>query len=187
MNKKAAMEMSVGTIVTIVLLMSVLVLGLVLISNIFKSSNKAVGQIDSQIQNQINKLFSEEEKEVVVYPDSQTIVVKKGDIDENARGFAFSIQNRDVESHSYFYNTYASPDYDFQGKCGSKMTIEKADSYILLASGSTSLEPGRAMINAKSIRFSIPESAIPCTIPYIFEVLRDDEAFADFTIYVTIK
>ena len=40
MNKKAAMEMSVGTIVTIVLLMSVLVLGIFMIQKIFSGSTK---------------------------------------------------------------------------------------------------------------------------------------------------
>jgi len=55
-NKKGAMEMSVGTIVTIVLLMSVLVLGVFLVQKIFQSSTNVVDQVDQQVQNQINQL-----------------------------------------------------------------------------------------------------------------------------------
>ena len=44
-DKKAAMEMSVGTIVTIVLLMTVLILGLVLVRTIFsRSEERRVGK-----------------------------------------------------------------------------------------------------------------------------------------------
>ena len=53
-NKKAAMEMSVGTIVTIVLLMSVLILGIFLVQNIFKSAKGAVDLTDKQLKNEIN-------------------------------------------------------------------------------------------------------------------------------------
>ena len=52
-NKKAAMEMSVGTIVTIVLLMSVLVLGLVLITNIFSGATSSVKTIDDKVKSEI--------------------------------------------------------------------------------------------------------------------------------------
>ena len=50
-NKHAAMEMSVGTIVTIVLLMAVLVLGLVLVRTIFKNSTESIDSIDEQVKN----------------------------------------------------------------------------------------------------------------------------------------
>ena len=45
-HKRAAMEMSVGTIVTIVLLMTVLIMGLVLTRTIFKSSVENINGID---------------------------------------------------------------------------------------------------------------------------------------------
>ena len=56
-NTKGAMEMSVGTIVTIVLLMSVLVLGIFFVSKIFTSSNNAIDSIDSQVQSEINQIL----------------------------------------------------------------------------------------------------------------------------------
>jgi len=49
-NRRAAMEMSVGTIVTIVLLMTVLILGLVLVRTIFSSAKYNVDVIDEKIR-----------------------------------------------------------------------------------------------------------------------------------------
>ena len=66
-NSKGAMEMSVGTIVTIVLLMSVLVLGLFLVQRVFSSGTGAIDSIDSQVQNEIQKLFSEEGRTIAIY------------------------------------------------------------------------------------------------------------------------
>ena len=56
-NRKAAMEMSVGTIVTIVLLMSVLILGIFLVQKVFRSGSNAIDSVDDEIQNQIIQSF----------------------------------------------------------------------------------------------------------------------------------
>src|SRR3989344_5225911 len=79
-TKIGAMEMSVGTIVTIVLLMSVLVLGIFLVQKIFKTGTSAIDVVDSQIQAEVNKLFAEEGKNFVIYPSSQQITLTKGDL-----------------------------------------------------------------------------------------------------------
>jgi hypothetical protein len=65
-NKRAAMEMSVGTLVTIVLLMAVLGLGIVLIGNIFNTATGSVGVIDDKIMGELNDLFAEQGADVVV-------------------------------------------------------------------------------------------------------------------------
>ena len=53
-NKKAAMEMSVGNIVTIVLLMTVLVLGIILVQRIFTSGVGVVDLTDEQLSGTIS-------------------------------------------------------------------------------------------------------------------------------------
>ena len=54
--------MSVGTIVTIVLLMAMLVLGLVLVRTIFTGSTENIKDIDRKVKDQITKLFAEKIK-----------------------------------------------------------------------------------------------------------------------------
>ena len=69
------MELSVGTMVTIVLLVMVLILGIVLIQNIFKGAKGAVDLTNDQIRDELNKLFSEEKK-VVIYPGTKRVEIK---------------------------------------------------------------------------------------------------------------
>jgi len=73
------MEMTVGTIVTIVLLMSALVLGLILTRTIFRGSTESVESLNSGVQKEINNLFGEENKNLVISLGSQkTASVKQG-------------------------------------------------------------------------------------------------------------
>src|SRR3989344_4313299 len=107
LNKKAAMEMSVGTIVTIVLLMGVLVLGGILIQKIYYSSIENINNIDQSVKNEINKLFNQDStKKVIVYPSTRLISIEKGN--QEPLGFAFSIRNVDSEDGLFKYSVTAT-------------------------------------------------------------------------------
>ena len=58
-QKRAAMEMSVGTIVTIVLLMAMLVLGLFFVKNIMCSGIILTNSVDEKVTNEVKGLFGE--------------------------------------------------------------------------------------------------------------------------------
>jgi hypothetical protein len=78
-NKRAAMEMTVGTIVTIVLLMSALVLGLILTKTIFANTTENVAVINDQVKGEINNLFGDEGTGFVIKLGNQnTAKVKQG-------------------------------------------------------------------------------------------------------------
>lgn len=179
-TKKAAMEMSVGTIVTIVLLMSVLVLGIVLVQKIFFGAGDAIDAVNSNVQDQINKLFSEEGTRLSVYPASREIVIKKGD---TPKGFAFSVRNKDIESADFDYEILATD----VSQCGSTLNEAKADSYLLGGAGSFSLGPGDYLDLARLVKFSIPETAPPCTIIYTLDVEKGKEPYSSADVFVTIK
>ena len=184
-SKKAAMEMSVGTIVTIVLLMSVLVLGIFLIQKVFTGSTDAVDSINNQVQSEISKLFADEDLGLVVYPVSREITLKKGD---DPRGFAFSVKNRGVEAASFTYEVKAEPGFDFTGRCGSTASAAKANSYLLTNTGSFSLGPGNSLGLPELVKFTIPENTAPCTIPYKLQVFEGQNApYEGTTVFVTIK
>ena len=51
LNKKAAMELSIGTIVIIVLAMSMLILGLVLIKTIFSGAKYNIDTMNDKVRN----------------------------------------------------------------------------------------------------------------------------------------
>jgi len=64
MKKKGALELSVGTIVVIVLAMSMLILGMVLVRSIMCGAVGLTGDINSKVRGEINKLFEASGNEV---------------------------------------------------------------------------------------------------------------------------
>ncbi len=180
MNKKAAMEMSISTFILIALGVTMLVLGLVFVRTIFSTGTSAIDQIDTAIQDEINKLFADEDKKIVIYPSSRQIELKKGD---DPKGFAFSVRNNDVESASFEYTVDASD----ISNCGSTMTETKADSFLLGGSGSFSLGPGNSLDLPRLVKFEIPETAPPCTMIYNLEVEKSGEAYSGAQIFVVVK
>lgn len=90
-DKKAAMEMTVGTIVTIVLLMSALVLGLVLTKTIFSNTTDSVNSIDEQMKTEINDLFEQDSsKSIIVGLGGESTAKVKQGTESFGIPFAFS-------------------------------------------------------------------------------------------------
>ena len=183
-SKIAAMEMSVGTIVTIVLLMSVLVLGIFLIRNIFGGSKDAIDSVNSQVQSEINKLFAEEGKKLVVYPTSREISLKQG----KSGGFGFSVRNTNQGGDvvNYIYTVTASQEN--LDKCG--LSEKQANDLIELgASDDFELGSGDYLENAILVKYYIPEAAPLCLTRYNLEVDEKESGkpYASITIDLEIK
>jgi hypothetical protein len=95
-NKKGAMEMTVGTIVTIVLLMSALVLGLILTKTIFTKTTENIGTIDDQVKGEIKNLFAEDNTNLVVGLGGQNSATVKQGTDNFGIPFGFSPTNPQI-------------------------------------------------------------------------------------------
>jgi hypothetical protein len=115
-NKRAAMELTVGTIVTIVLLMSALVLGLILTKTIFTKTTENVENIDAQVKGEINDLFGEDGTGFVIRLGNQnTAKVRQGT--ENFGipiGFSPTDPNawgRNKDGCTYSINAVSQPTY----------------------------------------------------------------------------
>jgi len=164
-GKKAAMEMSVGTIVTIVLLMTVLILGLVLVRTIFSGAVENINGIDQAVKNEINKLFSEDSsRKIVVYPGTRKIIIQKG---EENLGFGFSIRNVGEAEDKFSYDITA-----VELSCQDSMRLSDADELITLGRerSNINLPPGSIMDQPIFVRFGIPETAPPCQIRYAIQL-----------------
>jgi hypothetical protein len=180
-NKKGAMEMTVGTIVTIVLLMSALVLGLILTRSIFKSSTDNINSIDQKVKDQITKMFSEDDlSKVVIYP-SRNIAIKKGNSES---GFGLSIRNLDQTAGVFSYAiTYTD------SNCGISKT--NAENLIVLrrVQGDIRIGGGDVMSQPTLVVFDIPDTATPCLIAYVINVKKDAAQYerVDFNLEITGK
>ena len=63
--KKGAMELSIGTIVVIVLAMTMLILGIVLVRSIMCGAVGLTGDINNKVKSEIDRLFQSSGGEVV--------------------------------------------------------------------------------------------------------------------------
>ena len=78
-GKEGALELSIGTIVIIVIGMSMLILGLVLVRTIFVGSTASIGELNEKVQNEIATLFADEGSDIVVkLGEGQTAKIKAG-------------------------------------------------------------------------------------------------------------
>ena len=180
--KKAAIELSIGTIVIIVLAMAMLILGIVLVRNIFSGSTEAVDNINQGVINEINELFTDSNKRMAVYPSTRKITIPQG---TDGRGFAFSVRNNDIDEKTFTYNVAVDPNFNIQKKC--KIGVQEAEDWIVVPSGTITLAPGQKMDNPILVVFNIPESAPPCTLPFIAEVRLDGAYYDGVTVYLTIE
>lgn len=182
-SKKAAMEMSVGTIVTIVLLMTVLILGLVLVRSIFSSSIENIDSVDQAVKNEINKLFSEDNsRKVIIYPSSRLVTIQKGN--DRELGFAISIRNVDTKEGKFTYVVSVN-DPDVRSKCS--ITDSEAEAWITAGKqGEITLPPGSSMDDPEFVRYMIPDNAPPCTVRFGVNVKKDGTQYSP-TVNVDVK
>ncbi|MDP3986857.1 MAG: hypothetical protein Q8P81_01375 [Nanoarchaeota archaeon] len=182
-SKRAAMELSVGTIVVFVLSMSVLVLGFFLIQKIFSASSTAIDEVDTAIQSQIQQLFSDDGNVgVAVYPNSREIGITRGDA---PKGFAFSVRNNELDTGLFTYTTTATD----VSQCRGTITREQANSFLLGGSDTEgfSLGPGVALNFPRMVRFVTSETTPPCPIIYRVDVVKDSQPYDNFDVVVTIE
>lgn len=154
-NKRAAMEMSVGTIVTIVLLMSMLVLGLILTKDIFSGATGAIKLTDQQVTKQINEIYAGEDGlKLIVYPQTRKIEIKQGKSDE----FAFAISNQGQDEKSFYYKVEVSEIADScrisENEAENLIQLGRSKDNIILGSGEMSI--------AFRTRITIPEEMPLC-------------------------
>ncbi len=177
MQKKGAMELSMGTIVILVLAMSMLILGLVLVRTIFTGAKYNVDTMNTKVQNEINKLFVEDEK-MVVYLANKKLEIKSGD----DWGVAFAIKHLiegEGGSKKFKYNVEVNMDsIDLKSSCGG-LTIAEAESWIK-AGKSSSMTLNPAETGHDIIRFSVPEGAPLCFIRYSITVDHPDIPGSDY-------
>ena len=181
-GKKGAIELSIGTIVIIVLSMSMLILGLVLVKSIFSGSISIADMTTEQLKNQVSQMFGEDKK-LVIYPDSRMITLKKGKVD----GFGIGLKNLiegSAETAKFSYEVVVS-DPDLRRKCG--IGDRDAENYISTGRTEDNIPLGPGQITSTKVLFNIPPTAPLCTLRYRVNVKQDNQPYASDIIDVIIK
>lgn len=171
-GKIGAMEMSIGTIVIIVLSMSMLILGMVLVKNIFGGASDNILQMNDKVKGEINKLFVED-KRTVVYLPNQIAKIKQNE----DWGVAFGIKNLErgsAEAGRFHYDVTVS-DPDVRTKCG--MGERDIEAWIKTGrADDTTIAPGQSYFGV--VRFLVPEGAPLCTVRFHIDITKDNAPYA---------
>ena len=172
--------MSVGTMVTIVLLMVVLVLGIFFIQRIFSSGTNAIDSIDSQVQSQIQQLFAQQGTTVAIYPTSRRVTLNQGD---NTKGIAFAIKNQNTQVTTFSYDITATDVSNCPG-----VTKDLANSYVIGSQGQATNLGSGAIFGPNLVTFIIPKTMPLCTMEYRLDVTNpDSSSYASQNFFVTIQ
>jgi hypothetical protein len=160
-NKKAAIEMSIGTIVTIVLSMSMLILGMVLIKNIFSGAQDVTEITNEQLMSEMSGMFGEDER-LIINPDSNSIKIEVG---ENG-GFAVGIKNRLTEAAETTFK-YTIRAIEIGSNCPTSFTLSDAEAIIITGKSisDTTLTTGQDPI-VRKVKMFVPEGTPLCSFTY---------------------
>jgi hypothetical protein len=172
------MEMSVGTIVTIVLLMTVLISGLFLISKIFSSATGVVDLTDAQLRKQVQELWSEESS-LVIFPETRLVEIKQGQMD----GVGIGIRNLipdSAGSNKFSYSVLVGDASDCNGNTNPEdwFTVGASEDNIPLSVGS---------FTSTKVLLRIPSSAPLCTVRFRVKVDADGQDYATDYFDIVVK
>lgn len=94
-GRKAAFELSVSTMIIIVLAIIILIMGLTFLRKIFGGATESIDTINEQMKKEINRLFTDERQKIVVYLSDKTANVRAG-----TTNFNFWIAVKSVHGNS---------------------------------------------------------------------------------------
>jgi hypothetical protein len=167
-NKKAAIELSMATIVVLVIAMSMLILGLVLVRTIFSGAKYNVEQMNKKVEAEIGKLFAED-KPVILYLPNNLAEMQQGKV----FNLAFGIKN--FEKTQKLKWTTEVQDDNIAKKCGIKET--DAQKWISTGgSGNADIKSGQSYYD--TILFNIPAGEVSdvstCIVKFRLVVKNED-------------
>lgn len=178
LNTQGAMEMSVGTIVTIVLLMAVLVLGLTLTRGIFNSAKGAIDLTDEQLKSEIGKAFGDEDKMIIIYPESRRLEIKQEEEDGVGIGIRNVLKNvTGIQSFSYEVGVDES-------NCGTADVL----SWIELGKSAENIQINVGDYSSRKVILRVPVGSPLCSVRYSVKVSSGNVVENDyFDVFVKAK
>jgi len=163
-SKKGTLELSIGTIVIVVLAMSMLILGLIFVRTIFVGSEYNIKLMNNKVKGEISNLFAEDQRSVINLPDDRVVNIEEG----KDFGLGFGIQNT-LDTQKFKWKV------EIVDKSKCDVSESEAESWILTGgSGNIDLEKGEKY--ADLIRINIPEKSVgsKCEIRYKIVVENED-------------
>ena len=192
MNKRGAIEMSMTTVVVIVLAMTLLILGLTLVRTIFKGATESVNLLNDKVKGEITNLFAEEGGNIVVKLGAE----KTAKVPIGTTNFGIGIGARNPEGEAITsrnilnYKIYL-PTETVAKDC--KTINQLSDStarniFLIQFNTLTQFDEISGPSAFSIVRFSIPSTWKVCSQKFLFDVYRGSELVgASFFIVEVVK
>jgi len=180
LDKKAAIEMSMTTVVVIVLSMVMLALGLTLVRTLFSGAILTAGSLNTQVQSEINKIFQNEEQKVAIISEQGQLAPSRG---KDQSVFWLIVADT---SGKYDYEFIISPSECADATKGYHLTKEIIGKWFIDLKGSKTL----AANDKQSYRLpmNIPSNAPSCLFKLDLEVKKDNVIYGGTqTVYIRPK
>lgn len=170
--------MSVGTLVTIVLLMAVLILGIFLVRKIFTGASGAIDMTNEQLRSEIQKLFAEEKK-LVIFPTSRSIEIKHEEKDAIGIGIK-NLATSGTGTNEFSYQVAATE----SGNCPANVD---SDAWIIVGQSESDIPLPVGEFYSTKIIFQIPLGTPLCTTRFRADVKIDGTSYKSESFDVSVK
>ena len=179
-GKKGAINLSIGTLVIIILAITMLVLGVILVTNIFDIGEDLASMTKDQIIHKMNTLFGEEE-ELMLLPSSKEIEVEVGEEGTFAVGIRNLLKGQESTTKKFTYNIGIAE----QGNC--PMSERELENLIVTGRELSAIElsPGSEPL-IRTVRMRIPEGTPLCSFSYKIEVYHHSTIYDTDFMHVSI-
>ena len=150
MKRRGAMELSVGTIVVLVLAMTMLIMGIVLVRGIFKGAKYNIDILDQKVRGEINKLFTEESS-LIIYLANNLAEAEQGESFGAAFGFK-NLETGTTQAGTFSYDVIIANPEGVKSRCGVESSV--IEGYIVegKTEGEIPVRPGE--VGFGLVRFS---------------------------------
>ncbi len=170
-DNRGALELSIGTIVVIVIAMTMLILGLVLVRTIFSGSTESIKTLNEKVQDEIAGLFADEGADVVVkLGEGQTARIKPND-----EVFGVAIGSRTVDDSAVGgrdrLQYKLTLDTTTPNNCVSKLGARKTeDLFITRLNQFNPFDEYRGSVVFALVEMRVPEGTGICTQKILVDV-----------------
>jgi len=166
-NKKAAFELSVSTMIVIVLAVVFLILALTLLRRIFGGATESIDKIDAQVMKEIEKMFTDENKKIIVYLGEE----KTANIRAGTQGFSFWLAAKTLYGNAVgnWSGIQYKLELDKNSECYKKLGASQIEKWFITQKLSTTTEIYNDISEYEGdtayakIQLTIPEATTLCS------------------------
>lgn len=155
-SRRASIEMSMGTIIAIVLGVTLLIGGIFFIQKITNISTGVADLSEEALRDEVSKLFSEE-KEVIIYPATKVVQIKQDSTDGIGLGIKNLLQGAEGDT-LFSYETIISDASDCE------ISEEQVSSWIIGEGKEENIPIASGDLMVDKIMFRIPVGAPLCVV-----------------------